>query len=456
MFVANNLEIQWTKSSMKHRSVLSELVEHLKTEPSKATKIGAWIVCFDERFSIGRGNNSTKVYLGLSEDGCEVAVKSLDLRTCEEVGENEKSILTCRKVKKEKHIVNYHYYHQVDPEKAYLVLDLHEQSLQDYVKSEERPVEVLRKEGPSIIRQILYGVKTLHDGDPEILHRDLKPSNILVNMEGEMVLADFGISRILPKDETTCKSGVSGTEGWMAVESLPTEDDEDDDSIPYEDIKVRYKTKSDIQVVGMLSYYILTRGKHPYGRRTHRSYNISKGYFDLKDISDPCAKDLITWMLHHDPAKRPNVHECLKHPYLRTPEENFTFVTLVGNEREIKINDATENVVKELNKLPAFTGWLTKIDACVIKYMKDHAPKFTYKSNVVTHLLRFIRNMDTHWRDKPPPANVQTTVVGPQEYFERIFPTLAVEVYRIIREDPNWTTREKLMKFFHQPECQQE
>ena len=426
---------------MKHRSMLSELVEHLKTEPSRATKIGAWIVCFDEKFSIGKGSNNTKVYLGLSEDGCEVAVKSLDLQTCQKIGENEKNILTCRKVRKEKHIVNYHYYHQVDPKKAYLILDLHEQSLQDYVKSEERPVEVLRKEGPSIIRQILNGIKTLHDGDPEILHRDLKPPNILVNMEGEMVLADFGISRTLPEDETTYMSGVSGTEGWMAVESLPTEDDEDDD------IRVCYKKKSDIQVVGMLSYYILTKGKHPYGSRLYRSSNILKGNFHLKDISDPCAKDFIIWMLQHDPARRPNVHECLKHPYLRTPEENFTFVTLVGNEREIKANDPTENVVQELNELPGFTGWLAMIDDCVMNHMTVRRP---YTSNV-TDLCRFIRNMETHWRDQPPPANVQNAVVRPQEYFERKFPTLAVEVYRIIREHPTWTRRDTLKKFFHQP-----
>ena len=167
----------------------------------------------------------------------------------------------------------------------------------------------------------------------------------------------------------------------------------------------------------------------------------------MKDISDPCAKDFITWMLQHDPAKRPTVHECLKHPYLRTPEENFTFVTLVGNEREIKANDPTENVVQELNKLPGFTSWLAMIDDCVMNHMTVRRP---YTSNV-TDLFRFIRNMETHWRDKPPPANVQNTVVRPQEYFERKFPTLAVEVYRIIREDPTWTRRDTLKKFFHQP-----
>ncbi len=423
--------------------MLLELVKDLRTDPSKATKIEAWIVCFDDKFCIGKGSGDTKVYLGLSRDGSEVAVKSVDLQTSQKIGKNEKSILTCPKVKNEKHIVNYHYYHEDNPEKSYLILDLHEQNLEDYVKSEERSVEVLGKEGPSIIRQILNGVKTLHDGDPEILHRDLKPPNILVNMEGEMVLADFGISRTLPKDKTKHSSGISGTEGWMAVESLPTKDN----SIPYKDISVCYEKKSDIQVVGMLCYYILTKGQHPYGNPLYRNVNILAGDFDLKDISDPCAKDLINWMLQHDPAKRPNVHECLKHPYLQKPEENFSFVTLVGNETEIINNDATKNVVQELNKLPGFTGWLAMIDDCVMKFMTFRRP---YTSNV-TDLFRFIRNMDTHWDHKPIPPDVQNAVVKPQEYFEKKFPTLAVEVYRIIREDPTWTRRNNIKKFFHQP-----
>jgi serine/threonine-protein kinase/endoribonuclease IRE1 len=421
-------------------------VELLKTNPLKATTIGTYRVCFDDKFSIGQGSDGTKVYVGLSDDGYEVAVKCMNLEKCRQMGDNEKQILNCPNVRQEKHIVNYRFYQPVDSTKAYLVLDLHEESLRDYVHNEGRSVEQLRKECPDIIRQILYGVRALHCGDPEILHRDLKPSNILVTMEGEMVLADFGISRTLPEEQTTYKSGVSGTEGWMAVESLPTED-EDDDYLFYQDIQVRYKKQSDIQVVGMLCYYVLTKGHHPYGKRMERNYHISKGNFDLKDLSDLCARDLITWMLQHDPGKRPNVHECLKHPYLRTAEENFNFVTRVGNEKEIKTKDATSIVVQELNNLPGLTNWLSVIDAWVMNFMTAHAHKRPYTNNAAD-LLRFIRNMAAHWCDKTPPTNVQTTVVIPQQYFERKFPTLAVELHRIIRGHSDLTIWENLKEYF--------
>jgi serine/threonine-protein kinase/endoribonuclease IRE1 len=277
-----------------------------------------------------------------------------------------------------------------------------------------------------------------------MLHRDLKPSNILVNVEGEMVLADFGIGRLLPKEATMYKSGVSGTEGWMAVESLPNEDDEED-YLSHEVIQVRYKKQSVIQVVGMLCYYVLTKGKHPYGTRVDRTSNIANGNFDLKDLSDPCARDLITWMLQHDPSTRPNVHQCLKHPYLRTAEENFNLVVSAGNEKEIKTRDATSIVVQELNKLPVCINWISMIEACVMNYMTANRCPYT---NGAADLLRFIRNTAVHWHDKTPPANVQNTVVTPQEYFERKFPTLPVELHRIIRQHFDWETRVKLTKYF--------
>ena len=53
-------------------------------------------------------------------------------------------------------------------------------------------------------------------------------------------MADFGISRRLPKGQTTHRTRGAGTKCWKAKETL----DEDEDDMP-----IAYKTSTDIQVV---------------------------------------------------------------------------------------------------------------------------------------------------------------------------------------------------------------
>ena len=438
--------VEWRQKSRKHQLKFEELVKVLETEPSRACKIGTYQVCFETKFVIGRGSDGTTVYIGLGEDGIEVAVKALLLDRCKKLCDNEKEILLKPKVTKEQHIVNYCFYTEdADPRYAYLVLDLCEETLKDSVLSTENNEDVLKLADSEMIRQIFYGLKALHCGKPAILHRDLKPANIFINTESEVVLADFGISRVLDEGKTTYKSGQSGTEGWIAVESLPTEDD---DSLTLEEIKVRYKKQSDIQVAGMICFYILTKGMHPYGdNRIFQTINVMKGTpVNLEKLQDPVAKDLIEWMLEHNLKDRPSVQECLEHPYLLSTEDQFSLVTRVGNEPEIKKKDASSVVVQELNvdRLLPKPSWKSKIDTDVMAYISAHR---SYTDDVAD-LLRFIRNTSEHWYDKPPPRAVKQKVGKPEEYFLKIFPTLPVVLHRIIRNKPDWNHRDKLKQFF--------
>lgn len=290
--------------SKKHREKILLLCE-LPIE--KVKQIGPAKVCFDKDFMIGRGCDGTSVHVGFCVgDGSEVAVKRILTHNCEYLS-REQQILNLESLRRSQYIVNYRHF-ESDDTFFYLVFDLCEGTLEDYIKSHSE--EHLKRHGPTIIREMLCGLEVLHSGEKPVLHMDLKPSNILVDPSGHMRLTDFGISQILSDEQTTVRTGQKGTEGWVAAESLIDEGGQ----------KVRFKKKSDIQVAGMISFYILTKGRHPFGARHERSANIIRGNpVNLDELTDPVAKHFVSWMISHDIDDRPYAEEALTHLYLQQP-----------------------------------------------------------------------------------------------------------------------------------------
>lgn len=61
----------------------------------------------------------------------------------------------------------------------------------------------------------------------------------------------------------------------------------------------------DIFSLGCLMYYVISRGKHPFGDRVEREVNILNNKFDLSALdSMPEAQDLISKMIQFDVEKR--------------------------------------------------------------------------------------------------------------------------------------------------------
>ncbi|MBX7211756.1 MAG: serine/threonine protein kinase [Verrucomicrobiaceae bacterium] len=85
-----------------------------------------------------------------------------------------------------------------------------------------------------------------------VVHRDIKPSNVLINMEGQVKVADFGLAKVdEPGSTAVTKAGVAmGTPDYVAPEALV--------------MGTQVDARADIYAVGVMLYHMLT-GEVPRG-----------------------------------------------------------------------------------------------------------------------------------------------------------------------------------------------
>jgi serine/threonine protein kinase len=82
----------------------------------------------------------------------------------------------------------------------------------------------------------------------KMVHRDLKPANIMVNMEGQVLLTDFGIARIMGGVQHTATGTMAGTPAYMSPEQGKGK---------------HVDERSDIYALGIILYEMVT-GRLPY------------------------------------------------------------------------------------------------------------------------------------------------------------------------------------------------
>ena len=250
------------------------------------------------------------------EDGSEVAVKRMLIDSCEEFAQNEIEILSRTDTQKPPFIVSYRHFFR-DNIFIYLILDLCEETLREHVHSQTP--EYLRKNGPRMVKEVLTGLEFLHSQG--ILHRNLKPCNVLVDVAGHMRLAGFGRSLILNEDETTVQTEPIGTINWMPVEVIEAIN---------EGQKCRFKRKSDIQVAGMIAFFILTKGEHPFGLSHQRMINIREGNpVNLGKLDNLQAREFVAWLIRHIIDERPYADEALEHLFMDQVEEYHEVLPMI-------------------------------------------------------------------------------------------------------------------------------
>lgn len=72
-----------------------------------------------------------------------------------------------------------------------------------------------------IIQQICTAVAFAHKNG--VIHRDIKPSNVIISTQGEAVLTDFGIAKMVGIEEFTATGAVIGTAAYISPEQTQGE-----------------------------------------------------------------------------------------------------------------------------------------------------------------------------------------------------------------------------------------
>ena len=138
------------------------------------------------------------------------------------------------------------------------------------------------KQALEIVPAICDALQYAHDHG--IVHRDIKPENIMIDTEGRVKIADFGLAKLLDKESAgptlTRANHIMGTMHYMAPEQIET--------------PLTVDHRADIYSLGVVIYELLT-GELPLGRFEPPSHKVS---IDVR------LDEIVLQTLAKEPARR--------------------------------------------------------------------------------------------------------------------------------------------------------
>ncbi|TFK52945.1 Pkinase-domain-containing protein [Heliocybe sulcata] len=171
------------------------------------------------------------------------------------------------------------------------------------------------QDAAQLVHTVMKAVKYIHDCG--IVHRDLKPENLLFRTpaeEADIMIADFGLSRVMEEEKLQQLTEICGTPGYMAPEIFK---------------KTGHSKPVDIWAMGVITYFLLC-GYTPFDRDTQQEEMeaIMAGDYKFEpveywaNVSDT-AKEFVAYCLTIDPNQRPTAEDALNHRWLADKGEHF-------------------------------------------------------------------------------------------------------------------------------------
>jgi len=150
------------------------------------------------------------------------------------------------------------------------------------------------------------------------VHRDLKPENLLFRTpedNADLLIADFGLSRIMDEEQFHVLTTTCGTPGYMAPEIFK---------------KSGHGKPVDLWAIGVITYFLLC-GYTPFDRDSNleemqailaADYSFTPlEYWRNVSLN---ARQFIKRCLTIDPTQRITAHEALSHHWIAGPESGRT------------------------------------------------------------------------------------------------------------------------------------